>query len=148
MRLPGTAGRAKRAYSFIGFSVGSLIGCGISTSFRQFHLVANHFAELQAISSYCSRLQTISRNFSMPSMSPPVTAAEVVSFDAARQRRHYIDLANVHPIWQEVKASWALEGIELTDDNAEHAGRMIAGDITYVQLIDELRAKYSRPSAE
>ncbi len=84
----------------------------------------------------------------MPSMSPTVTAADVVSLNTACQRRHYIDLANAHPIWQEVKASWALEGIELTDDNAEHAGRMIAGDITYAQLVAKLRAKYSRPPAD
>lgn len=84
----------------------------------------------------------------MPDMSPPITTADVVSLDAARQRRHYIDLANAHPVWQEVKASWALEGIELIDDNAEHAGRMIAGDITYAQLLIELRAKYTQPSTD
>jgi hypothetical protein len=87
----------------------------------------------------------------MPDMSPPITTADVVSRDAARQRRHYIDLANAHLAWQGVKASWALESIELIDDNAEHAehaGRMIAGDITYAQLLIELRAKYPQPSTD
>ena len=77
----------------------------------------------------------------MPDIQPSATA-DVVSLDAARQRRHYIDLANAQPAWLEIKASWALEGIELTDDNAMDAGRMIAGDITYEQLVSELRAKY------
>lgn len=58
------------------------------------------------------------------------------------ERLHYIDLANAHPAWLEIKASWALEGIELVDDNAVDAGRMIAGDITYEQLLNELRSKY------
>lgn len=79
----------------------------------------------------------------MPDIQLPATA-DVVSLDAARQRRHYIDLANAHPAWLEIKASWALEGIELADDNAVDAGRMIAGDITYAQLINELRIKHGQ----
>lgn len=55
-----------------------------------------------------------------------ITTATVTSLDAARQRRYYIELANSHPAWQLIVASWALEGIVITDDNAEHAGRMIA----------------------
>jgi hypothetical protein len=99
---------------------------------------------LQLLAAYFTGFQTISGNFTMPDMSPPAIAADVVSLDAARQRRHYINLANTHPDWQEIKASWALEGIELTDDNAEQAGRMIAGDITYAQLINEMRIKHGR----
>ncbi|MGG7607029.1 hypothetical protein [Massilia sp. BKSP1R2A-1] len=79
----------------------------------------------------------------MPNIQPSATA-DIVSLDAARQRRHYIDLANAHPAWLEIKASWALEGIELTDDNAMNAGRMLAGDVTYTQLINELRIKHGR----
>ncbi len=71
----------------------------------------------------------------------PTATANIVSLDLARQRRHYIDLANADPKWQQVKASFAFEGIELTDDNAVQAGRMIAGDITYEQLVSELRTK-------
>lgn len=54
------------------------------------------------------------------------STATVTSLDAARQRRYYIELANNHPAWQQIAASWALEGIIVTDDNAEQAGRMIA----------------------
>ncbi|MGB9992952.1 antitoxin VbhA family protein [Pseudoduganella rhizocola] len=63
-----------------------------------------------------------------------ITTATVTSLDAARRRRYYIELANNHPAWQQIVASWALEGIIATDDNAEQAGRMIAGEITYAQI--------------
>jgi hypothetical protein len=69
--------------------------------------------------------------------------AIVVSLDAARQRRYYIDLANSHWAWQEVKASWALEGIHVNDDNAEQAGRMIAGNATLAQIVTEVRTKHT-----
>lgn len=82
----------------------------------------------------------------MPNM-PPASTADIVPLDAARQRRRYINLANAHEAWQEIKASWALEGIEVTDDNAMQAGRMIAGDITYEQLVNDLRAKYGRQTS-
>lgn len=75
---------------------------------------------------------------------PPASTADIVSLDDARQRRHYINLANANEAWREIKASWALEGIEVTDDNAMQAGRMIAGDITYEQLISELRVNYTQ----
>jgi hypothetical protein len=79
---------------------------------------------------------------------PKASTADIVSLDAARQRRHYIDLANANEVWLEIKASWALENIEVTDDNAMQAGRMIAGDITYVQLVSELRARYGLTFAD
>jgi hypothetical protein len=66
----------------------------------------------------------------MPKTAPTTTSADIVSLDAARQRRHYIDLANAHWAWQEIKASWALEGMHVTDDNAERAGRMIAAGLS------------------
>jgi len=68
--------------------------------------------------------------------------ATVTSLDAARQRRHYIDLARAHPAWQEIAASWALEGIAMTDDDAERAGRMIAGHASYEQVVQEIRARH------
>lgn len=75
---------------------------------------------------------------------PPASTADIVSLDATRQRRHYIDLANAHEAWREIKASWALEGIEVTDDNAMQAGRMIAGDVNYEQVIQEIRAAHQQ----
>jgi hypothetical protein len=68
--------------------------------------------------------------------------ATVASLDAARQRRHYIELAHATPAWQELAASWALEGIVMTDDDAERAGRMIAGHASYEQAVQEIRASH------
>ena len=78
----------------------------------------------------------------MPPTSTPVSTAHIHSLDAALQRRHYIDLANAHPAWQQIKASWALEGLHADDDSAERAGRMIAGEVTYEQIVEELRHKH------
>lgn len=71
------------------------------------------------------------------------TTADIHSLDAARQRRHYIDLASAHWAWQEIKASWALEGLHTTDDQAERAGRVIAGEVSYAQIVEELRQQRS-----
>jgi hypothetical protein len=68
--------------------------------------------------------------------------ATVASLDAARQRRHYIELAHATPAWLELAASWALEGIVMTDDDAERAGRMIAGHASYEQVVQEIRASH------
>lgn len=50
----------------------------------------------------------------------------VLSLDVARDRRKYINIANASEDWIQTKASFALEGIELTDDHAARAGRLIA----------------------
>lgn len=78
--------------------------------------------------------------FMVPTIAPGSTTATtgIHSLDAARQRR-YIDLANAHWEWQQTKASWALEGLHADDDSAECAGRMIAGEVTYEQIVEELR---------
>lgn len=68
--------------------------------------------------------------------------ATVTSLDAARQRRRYIELAYATPAWLELAASWALEGIVMTDDDAERAGRMIAGHATYEEVVHEIRASH------
>ena len=69
----------------------------------------------------------------------PKSSSDIVSLDAARQRRYYIELANADAAWIQTKASFALEGIEATDDDAERAGRMIAGHATCDQIQQELR---------
>ena len=73
----------------------------------------------------------------------PKPSADIVSLDAARQRRYYIELANANAGWIRTKASFALEGIEATDDDAERAGRMIAGHATCDQVQQELRDEYT-----
>lgn len=85
----------------------------------------------------------------MPSNRKKASAsADSHALDAARQRRYYIDLANAHWAWQEIKASWALEGLHVTDDNAERAGRMIAGEVSYSQISEELRRQWSDVSTD
>jgi hypothetical protein len=96
---------------------------------------------LQVFAAYFNAFQIISGNFTMPNIQPQASA-DVVSLDAVRQRRHHIDLANADPEWQQAKAPFASEGIELTDDNAEQAGRMIAGHATYAHVLQEIRARY------
>lgn len=71
---------------------------------------------------------------------PPISSANVVSLHSTRQRRYYINLANANEAWQEIKASWELEGIKVTDDNAFRAGRMLAGEVTLLQVIQEIRS--------
>lgn len=68
--------------------------------------------------------------------------ATVHSLDAARERRYYIDLANSNSGFQSIKGSFAISGMVLNDDNAEEAGRMIAGELTLEQVILEIKKRY------
>ena len=68
-----------------------------------------------------------------------LNANNVLSIDAARERHKYIAIANSSEHWIQTKASFALEGIELNDDNAERAGRLIAGHITLEQCLEAVR---------
>jgi hypothetical protein len=68
--------------------------------------------------------------------------ATVYSLDAPRERRYYIDLANSNSGFQSIKASFAISGMVLNDDNAEDAGRMIAGEMTIEQKILAIRKRY------
>lgn len=49
--------------------------------------------------------------------------------------------------WKAVKASFALEGIETTAENADRAGRLIAGEISLEQGLEEVRKKYAADSS-
>jgi len=51
-----------------------------------------------------------------------------------------IAVANNNPGWQQIKASFALEGIELTDDDSEIVGRFLSGEITFEEGIAEIHA--------
>lgn len=52
----------------------------------------------------------------------------VFSLDTARQRRKYIALAEANEDWAQTQASFALSGIELTDDLAYKFGCMLAAE--------------------
>lgn len=54
----------------------------------------------------------------------------------------YVALARNHPEWQQVKASFAIEGMALTEDNEVIAGRMIAGEITLQEALTEIRRQH------
>ena len=75
-------------------------------------------------------------------MNQGIPDGKVVSLDAARHRRAFIALAHADAHWCQVRASFALSGIELTDDEAERAGRVIAGVITYEEAREEISAQY------
>jgi hypothetical protein len=49
-----------------------------------------------------------------------------------------IDLARADWNWRQVKASYALEGIERDDRDVERAGRFIAGVMTYDQVKEDI----------
>jgi len=59
----------------------------------------------------------------------------------ARERRRYIVVANNDANFIQVKASFALSGIELDDDDAEIAGRTIVGNLTAAQGEEEILRK-------
>ncbi len=66
-------------------------------------------------------------------------AGNVVSLDAARRRRKFIDIASASESWVQTKASFALSGIELDDDDAERAGRLLAGVVSLEEVYAEIR---------
>ena len=72
-------------------------------------------------------------------MSSGDLAGKVVSLDAVRQRRAFIARAHADEHWCQTKASFALSGIELTDDDAERAGRLLAGVISLEEVYAEIR---------
>ncbi|GGC87127.1 hypothetical protein [Undibacterium terreum] len=66
----------------------------------------------------------------------------VVSLEDIRLRRYYIALANADEDWQQTRACFALEGITLSDDDAERAGRLIASDQALEQALQEVRSAH------
>ena len=74
-----------------------------------------------------------------PSKNSP--GARIISLDAARQRRFYIQLAKSSEDWQEVCASFAFSGLTPDDNDAERAGRVIAGHVTTQDLLQEIMPK-------
>ena len=72
-------------------------------------------------------------------MGDVMVSAKVVSLDAVRQRRAHIALAQADEHWCQVRASFALSGIALTDDDAERAGRLLAGVISLEEVYAEIR---------
>ena len=66
-------------------------------------------------------------------------AGNVVALDAVRERHAFIALAHADWDWCQVRASFALSGIALTDDDAERAGRLLAGVVNLEDVYAEIR---------
>jgi hypothetical protein len=57
-------------------------------------------------------------------------------------RRRAIRLARNSVQWRQVVASFALSGIDVTEENEVIAGRMLSGEVTFEQIVAELKEKY------
>jgi hypothetical protein len=67
----------------------------------------------------------------------------VVSLDAVRQQRRHIALAQADENFRAVSASFTLSDIEITSTEAERAGRVLAGLISYDQAVEEIRQQHA-----
>jgi hypothetical protein len=59
-----------------------------------------------------------------------------------RERHFYLALAQTDEHWQQTTASFRLEGLHATENDAERAGRVIAGVWTLEQAIEDVRRAY------
>jgi hypothetical protein len=75
-------------------------------------------------------------------------SGNVVSLDVARQRRRHIALAQSDEDFRAVAASFALSGIDITNTDAERAGRVLAGLISYDQAVEEIRQQHAPEDSE
>lgn len=59
-----------------------------------------------------------------------------------REWRFYVALAQADEHWQQTTASFRLEGLQATEEDAERAGRVITGVWTLEQAIEDVRRAY------
>ena len=62
----------------------------------------------------------------------------VASHAALHRTPYSVTHCGLRP-WCQTRASFALSGIELTDDDAERAGRLLAGVISFERGLAEIR---------
>lgn len=67
---------------------------------------------------------------------------DIVTLESLRKRRFYLALAHTDEHWQQTTASFRLEGLHATKEDAERAGRVIAGTWTLEQAIEDVRRTY------
>ncbi|HYD60541.1 MAG TPA: antitoxin VbhA family protein [Noviherbaspirillum sp.] len=60
----------------------------------------------------------------------------------ANNDEYYVQLADSNETWQQIMASWEIEGIEATRDNKIIAGKMIAGELSLNDALTEIRARH------
>lgn len=58
----------------------------------------------------------------------------------------YIDIARNDSTWREIAASFAIEGMEMSEDNEIVAGKMIAGEISLAEAIKIIRKNAGVPA--
>lgn len=68
--------------------------------------------------------------------------AKITTLKSLRERRFYMALAQADEHWQQTTASFRLEGLHATENDAERAGRVIAGVWTLKQAIEDVRRAY------
>jgi len=95
------------------------------------------------IADTCSLFHSFSNHFRKSDHAGyPATSKRSISY---RLIQHALagttSIWRAHPAWQEIVASWALEGIAMTYDDDERAGRMITGHSNYKQVAQEIRAR-------
>lgn len=74
--------------------------------------------------------------------------ADIITLKTLRERRFYVELAQTDAHWQETTASFRLEGLHATKEDAERVGRVIAGVWTLKQAIEDVRRVCLARSAE
>ena len=74
--------------------------------------------------------------------------ANIITLKTLRERRFYLALAHTDEHWQQTTASFRLEGLHATENDAERAGRVIAGVWTLKQAIEDVRRVCLARSAE
>lgn len=57
----------------------------------------------------------------------------------------YISIARNDSTWQQIAASFAIEGLKVTEENEVIAGKMIAGEIDLADAIRMIRASAGVP---
>lgn len=65
----------------------------------------------------------------------------VVDISSELKRRCDVRRAESSEVWQQVKASFELAGIELTEWHAEVVGRVLSGEVSAAQVIKDLTPK-------
>lgn len=57
----------------------------------------------------------------------------------------YIEIARNDSTWREIAASFAIEGMVMTEENEVVAGKMIAGEISLPEAVKLIRANAGVP---
>ncbi|MBC3809236.1 hypothetical protein H8K52_18000 [Undibacterium seohonense] len=68
--------------------------------------------------------------------------ANIITLKTLRERRFYLALAHADEHWQQTTASFRLEELHATENDAERAGCVIAGVWTLEQAIEDVRRAY------